>query len=214
MGVVQLNVQFLTSWINNPNSDIITNRFFSVVGPLLFLIAGLQWIIGGKIQKALLQRADDYQEKRIRIRPYGLVRISCIALSLIITICYFAINACYIDAMFYVCILTAYTLFKLETVFSKKYHFTKKYLTYCSWGKKHKVALRDIYYMRWDAPRSGMGYLLVFSFPGVSYAQLSTAEFYGVKQLKEAYDQQKRKVAGETVGVPPTNMPRLKIHKT
>ena len=79
--------------------------------------------LGGKIQKALLQRADDYQEKRIRIRPYGLVRISCIALSLIITICYFAINACYIDAMFYVCILTAYTLFKLETVFSKKHHF-------------------------------------------------------------------------------------------
>lgn len=190
---MQLIVQFLTASIVNPNRNDIINRFCSVAAPIAFLLGGLSVLFSERIQETIWNNEKKHQGRRLKIRPYCMIRI-IITLSFVLSsMCYFYIWACYPEAIFCTLIMIGYIFIKVDSVFSKTVCFTKKYMTYCSWGKKYKVALRDIYNMHWENPRNGFGYILVFSFPGVPRVDISTEDFYGLRQLKEAYDQQKGK---------------------
>lgn len=170
------------------SSSIAMNRLFSIIGPLLFLSAGLQWLLGDKVQEVLNRKDNQHFKKSIKIRPYGIFRIIRTSLLFIFCISFFIIYRLYVEAIFCLIIYLGYIYIKVDTMFSIKIRYTKRYLIYSKWGCEHKIALRNIYDMHWDNPKNGLGYILVFCFPGVWRVDISTADFLGLQKLKIAYD--------------------------
>ena len=175
------------------SQSLAMNRLFSIVGPLLFLSAGLHWLFGNKVQEVLNRRDSQYKEKKISIRPYGIFKIIKSSLLYIFCISYFFIYELYIEAILVLIIYLGYIFVKIDTVLTIKIRYTNRYLIYKKWGHEHKIALCNIYDMHWYNPRNGLGYILCFYFPGVLRVDISTADFMGLQNLKKAYDEEKRR---------------------
>ena len=69
------------------NRDAVVNQLCAVVVPILFICVGLLFIWGERLANQLL-RKDTYDQKRIQIRAYGIVRTSITALLMIFAVVY------------------------------------------------------------------------------------------------------------------------------
>ena len=96
------------------NRDAVVNQLCAVVVPILFICVGLLFIWGERLANQLL-RKDTYDQKRIQIRAYGIVRTSITALLMIFALVYFLCYGIWDMAIIFAFALLGYAWIKVST---------------------------------------------------------------------------------------------------
>ena len=173
--------------VNIVDRDAVVNQLCSVIMPPIFLYVVLMHFFGEKYANTLL-RKDTYNKKRIRIRLYGIVRMTGICLFLLFLIAYFALYKAWDMAVVFVIVLLGYVWIKLRT-YSARLEYTHRHLIFCTGKKREEFSWKDVTRMSWTSPRGSIAYSLRIEFGFGLTADLSSSDFVGLTKLKAFFDE-------------------------
>lgn len=173
--------------VNNIERDAAVNQLCSVIMPPIFLYVGLMWIFGKKYANYLL-RKDTCNEKRIKVRMYGIIRVLGICLFGLILIAYFALYRTWDMVIFLTAALLGYAWIKIRT-YSAHLEYTHRYLIFRTGKKREKFPWKDVTQMSWITSRGSIAYYLRIEFRSGLTADLSSSDFVGLTKLKTIYEQ-------------------------
>lgn len=165
----------------------LANRFFMVVGPLLFLYAGIFQFLGERIARQLLKK-DTYCEKKIKIRPYFVFQ----TLIVVGVFCYGIILFAWYSgiAQIIVClaVFTGYLWMFVWEPCAMQIRYTKKTIFYRERGRETTVQMSDISRMAWERIARAFDYTLVIYLRNGRKLVLHSAYYVGLNELKKVYD--------------------------
>ena len=190
----------------------VQNQFFSAFGRILFILAGLGLIFQRKIEDKLAE--DNYTEKKIKIRPFSFVKTSVLGGLLLVAVLYLGIHKS--TAVFYfLTIALGYTWLKFATVYAIKLHYTRKYIFLRKWGKTVKIPMDNVHSMHWETAPNNFGYLLTIHYSRGKIISLSSADFIGLRKLKDTFDKENADKLSELEShqTVPINAKRLFPHR-
>ena len=173
--------------VNGFSGDDAINRLCSVIMPPIFLYVGLVHFFGEKFANLLLHR-DSYNKKRIKVRMYGVFRVTVICLFLIILIVYFSLYKVWYLVVFFVVTLLGYVWIKFKTYFARL-EYTKRYVTFYTGKKQNRFTWNDVVEVSWEYPNKSTSYALKIRFISGLTTELSSSDFVGLTKLKTFYDE-------------------------
>lgn len=168
------------------NRDAVVNQLCAVVVPILFICVGLLFIWGERLANQLL-RKDTYDQKRIQIRAYGIVRTSITALLMIFAVVYFLCYGIWDMAIIFAFALLGYAWIKVST-YCVRLDYTYRHIRIRSHRTSLQIPFTDITKMCWETHRGQIAYTLVIYLRSGAKIQLSSADFIGLAKLKSIYD--------------------------
>jgi len=178
---------FLANVLDRDVRDAIVSQLCSVIMPPIFLYVFLLHFIGEKLAERLL-RKDCYNEKRIKVRMFAILRVTGMCLFFIFLIVYFSLYKVWDTAALFVMVLLGYTWIKLRTFFARL-EYTYRYLVFCTGKKREYFHWKDVRQMSWVTVRGSVGYALEIQFYSGFTATLSSRDFVGLTKLKNFYDE-------------------------
>lgn len=167
--------------------DTIVSRLCSVIVPPIFIYTILMHFFGGKLANWLL-RKDSYNEKRIKVRMFGILRVTGICLLFISVIVYFAFCKSWDMVVLLLVILSGYVWIKFRT-YSARLEYTYRHLVFCTGKKQERFPWEDVMQISWVTQRGAVAYLLKIQFRSGLTANLSSNDFVGLTKLKTFYDE-------------------------
>ena len=188
------------------------NRYVAIFFPALFAVAGITNLLQPKIEDRLAE--DNYTEKKIKIRPFSFINTSIFGVFLLLSLLYLGVHQ---STMFYFMLIVAigYTWLKFATVYAVKLHYTRKYIFLRQWGKTVKIPMGKVHSMHWRAGKNGFGYLLTIHYGQGKIITLSSADFIGLRKLKDTFDKENADKLSELEShqTVPINAKRLFPHR-
>lgn len=171
---------------NALDRDAIVSQLCAVVMPPVFLCVVLLHFFGAKLAIHLL-RKDSYNERRVKVRAYGVLRMICIGIFLLFIVFYFSFYKVWDIAMLFVVVLSGYTWIKLRT-FSARLDYTYRHVIFCTGKRQETFLWKDVTQMSWETPRGAIAFSLKIQFSSGLTASLSSNDFVGLTKLKTFYD--------------------------
>jgi len=163
------------------------NQLCAVIMPPIFLYVGLVHFFGEKLANLLL-RKDSYNEKRIKVRIYGIFRVTVTCLFLAFLIVYFSLYKIWYLAIFFVVTLLGYTWIKFRTYFARL-KYTNRYITFYTGKKQDTFSWEDVMEVSWEIPNKSTSYALRIRFISGLTTKLLSSDFVGLNKLKAFYDE-------------------------
>ena len=167
--------------------DAIVSQLCSVIIPPILIYTIAMHFFGVKLANWLL-RKDSYNQKKIKVRLYGILWVFCIGLFFISLIVYFAIYAAWDMVVLLGMVLSGYAWIKLST-YSARLEYTYRHLIFCTGKKQDIFPWEDVMQMSWVTQRGSIAYLLKIQFRSGLTANLSSNDFVGLTKLKTFYDE-------------------------
>jgi hypothetical protein len=180
-------VQFLEKTVSL--HDQFGNRVFSVLGPLLFLYAGVYHFFGEKIAQLLLKR-DQFLDHRICIRPYFVLR----SIIIVGVFCWSIAQALWIrgTAQLIICIilLMGYSGIFIYEPCAINIQYTSEHILIRRWRTEYKISMCNISRMSWERVSRSFDYALVIYTDSGRKIVLHSAYYVGLNRLRAIYDAQ------------------------
>ena len=177
--------------VTSVNHDMAINQLFAVLTPLIFLSAGILWLIGPKIADRLLY-TDVYNEKRIKIRPYGLARMIATDTLFLFLVIYFGFYKDWGMAILFVAVLLGYSWIKFRT-YSARLEYTYRYLVFITGKKRDTFTWKDVEQISLISVKGSIPYALEIKLSNGMTASLSSGDFVGLTKLKAFFDEKRFK---------------------
>lgn len=173
--------------VNVLDRDAIVGQLCSVIVPPIFLYAVIMHFFSEKLAVRLLHK-DSYNKKKIKVRMYGILRVTGICLFLICLIVYFAFYKAWDMVVFWAAVLSGYAWIKLST-YSAHLEYTYRYLVFCTGKKRESFPWKDVTQISWVSQRGTFAYVLKIQLSSGLTTNLSSGDFVGLVKMKTFYDE-------------------------
>lgn len=164
------------------------DQLCAIIMPPIFVYVGLIHFFGEKLANLLL-RKDSYNEKKIKIRMYGILRTTGIFLFLAFLIAYCFIYKVWHLVVFFVAILIGYVWIKSRT-YSAHLEYTNRYITFYTGKRQDTFSWQEVMQITWECPNKSTSYALKIQFISGLTAELLSSDFVGLTKLKTFYDEE------------------------
>ena len=169
----------------------LASRFFAVVGPLLFLYAGIFQFLGERIACQLLKK-DTYCEKKIRIRPYFIFQLLIVVGLFGYGITLFAWYGGIAQTIVCLIALTGYLWMFVWEPYAVQIRYTKRTIFYRKRGKETTIRMSDVSKMEWERIARTFDYVLVIYLCNGRTIVLHSSYYVGLNKLKKSFDSSQR----------------------
>lgn len=173
---------------DNPSipRDAVVNQLCAFVVPIILVYVGALFIWSERLANQLISR-DTYDQKRIQIRAYGIVRTSIAALLMTFAVVYFMCYGVWDMVFFFAFALLGYAWIKVNT-YCVRLDYTYRRIQFRAHRTSLQIPFTDITKMCWETHRGQIAYTLVIYVRSGAKIQLSSADFIGLAKLKSIYD--------------------------
>lgn len=168
------------------NSEAVANRYFSVFGPMLVILAVLLWIFGERIAQQLVKK-DNYKNNCLKIRPYSIVVTTIISCFFAASAGYFLLYATWNMAIFFLFGLAGYLWIMINT-YCVKVSFSEEGILYRAWSVKKSIPFSDILKITWESGHRSIDYILVIYCANGNKFRFSSRDFVGLANLKDFFE--------------------------
>jgi len=173
--------------VNSVNRNIAMDQLLAILEPLLFLWVGLLWLMGSKIANRLLY-TDVYNEKQIKIRPYGLAKTIVTGTFFLFLVICFGFYRVWDMVMLFAAVLLGYLWIKFRT-YSAHLEYTYRHLVFRTGKKQESFSWDEVSQISWMSTKVSIAYLLEIKFSSGMIAHLSSNDFVGLTKLKAFFDE-------------------------
>lgn len=158
----------------------------AIFSPLLIYI-GISTIWGDKVAGQLLSK-DRYNQKKIKLRPYGIAKFICTILYALFLILFFSILKKWVLSTACTFALGGYIWIK-SRVYSAKLSYTKRHLIFITGQKQEVFPWSEVSQVSWASYPREVAFTLEIRFYSGLVARLPSTDFVGLTKLKSFYDQ-------------------------